>query len=759
MNQAPNDTTQSQAKDSTAQDINLSAEWTVAKRAIQYAEAGYTIFPIFEMRGNRCSCGNVECRSPGKHPRTAAGHNEATADPEQVKAWWNTWPEANIGYRPKDNEIVLDIEKEGLENGLLISLIKLFGPLPTTRMNNTGGGGQHHFFTLPEGAPEIKNRAKVFDGMDIRTVKGYVILPPSNHASGNKYEWEARAGERVQELPMEWCNGIATGQTTKEPTRNTLLHHKYAEGSRNNSMFNMASAARGKGKSESQILTEIRRENKRLCSPPLPDAELKKIAESVAKFKPGALDVADEEAEQIRIARLRNLVTGEVNNQKLDHMELLKACNEVNHIRKPKEQINCYAAYADGVYVTGPAAQNEMMATIKDVLGQCKEALGWDAQRLYNSRTNTEFWNQARIAAISTTVEEWDRDNYKLNVLNGVLDLITGELLPHSPDYLMTKQATVIFNKSKKCPWWDKVIERQLGTGDKARYFQAICGRLLTGDVSDKAFYLLYGPTDTGKSKILGTIASLLGTYAVRASRETFVESSFDNTRWEVANWVGARLVHVQEFKPEDYWHEPLLKDISGGDEISAAQKHMKPFTYQPKCKIVMATNHIPMSNTMDSSFEDRVRILPFENQIPKAEQDPNLSQRFLGEFSGILNYMLKGIDIIEEIGLGVPDWMEEHIDFYKVAEDPLSLFAENALTEAKNKKIQATYLFHRYEEYMRILDIDPLTQTAFGKAMKHKGHKTSMSAGKTYYVNVALRERDNWWKKDNQTDLGTIGE
>jgi len=722
--------------------------------ALSYARNGLNIFPVHSIKDGICSCrGSPKCK-PGKHPRTSNGLLAATSDLHQVEEWWTKWPDANIGYRPSAREIVLDIEKEGLKRGLLGELIKRFGPLPTGKTSQTGGGGMHLFFTLPEGAPEIKSSAKVFDCLDIRTVKGYVILPPSNHMSGNSYAWKKEGGTEVPEMPMNWCIGIAQAQSTKAAPNNNAGPKKYTEGSRNHSMFKMASAAIGKRKEPQEVLKELRRENKRLCSPPLPDKELKMIAESAAKYGPNENTIHDEELEQIRIAKLQNLVTGEPNNQKIDHVALMRACDEVNKVRKLKEQKEQYAAYARGVYVTGPAAQNEILTTAKGLLEDYKEALGWDVQRLFTSRTRTEFWNQVYLEAIQTAITEWDQDDYKLNVYNGVIDLITGELLKHSPDYLMTKQATVSYNKSAKCPWWEKVIARQLKEEERRKYFQGLCFRLLTGDMNEKAFYLIVGPTDTAKSLILNTVAGILGPYAARATRETFIETYHENPRWEVASWIGKRLVYVQEFKPADYWFEPLLKDWTGGESITAAKKHMHEMTFKPKGKIVMATNNIPMSRSMDGAFVNRVRIIPFESQIPKTEQDYNMQQRFIGEFSGILNWMLAGIDAIDEIGLGVPDWMQEYLDFYKVETDPLNGFAENCLTPAGGVEIAAAALYQTYAEYMRMLGANPTNLTNFGSHMGAKGYRKKEYNTGYRYRDIKVKPQTEWLKKDTQTAL-----
>ena len=237
--------------DSVREDKAVSLSLDMKGYALSYAKQGMDIFPVHSIKDGICSCrGSIKCK-PGKHPRTSNGLLAATHDLHQVEVWWTKWPDANIGYRPGEKEIVLDIERDGLRNGLIGRLIKQFGPLPTGRTSATGGGGMHLFFTLPEGAPEIKSSAKVFDSLDVRTSKGYVILPPSNHVSGNSYAWKREGGAKVPELPMEWCDGIAQAQATRTAPTTINGAGKYTEGARNHSLFKMASAAIGKGK-ESQ---------------------------------------------------------------------------------------------------------------------------------------------------------------------------------------------------------------------------------------------------------------------------------------------------------------------------------------------------------------------------------------------------------------------------------------------------------------------------------------------------------------------------
>lgn len=133
--------------------------------ALDYARAGYEVFPLIER---------------AKAPLTAHGLLDATTDYDQIEWWWRRWPNANVGMRLPENTIALDIDPRS--GGTLDQL----GQVPPTWEQRTGGGGWHLLFRF-RGSP----RGKLADaqGVDIKGRAGYLVVEPSIHPSGTRYEW------------------------------------------------------------------------------------------------------------------------------------------------------------------------------------------------------------------------------------------------------------------------------------------------------------------------------------------------------------------------------------------------------------------------------------------------------------------------------------------------------------------------------------------------------------------------------------------
>jgi hypothetical protein len=161
----------------------------LADAAEAYAANGWAVFPLHSVKAGRCSCGHADCDNPGKHPRIANGFHKASTDVEQVREWWKRWPDAPIGGAVQPGCWVLDedqragghLERQRLEHE--------HGPLPFTLRQTTGGGGFHWVFAVPEGCA-VRQMAKFAPGLDTRAAgKGYIILAPSLHKSGKRYQW------------------------------------------------------------------------------------------------------------------------------------------------------------------------------------------------------------------------------------------------------------------------------------------------------------------------------------------------------------------------------------------------------------------------------------------------------------------------------------------------------------------------------------------------------------------------------------------
>lgn len=267
--------------------------------AIQYAERGWPVFPCHSIRADCCTCGKHNCPSPGKHPHTRNGCKDATTDIEQIKKWWQHWPDANVAIATgsMSGVVALDVDpKHGGENSLA-DLIAKHGELPLTTEQATGGGGIHFLFAHPGGV--IGNRTGVRPGLDIRGDGGYIITAPSTHASGRQYKWKPECGpHEIRPAPLpDWLREVmlqrnphSNGNSNGDVADTDLLLHRATqyvakvgvaiEGERNNTAFNLAgnlAAFEVEGTSlrlsEQQIIELMQTWNDQ-CDPPLVDTEL-----------------------------------------------------------------------------------------------------------------------------------------------------------------------------------------------------------------------------------------------------------------------------------------------------------------------------------------------------------------------------------------------------------------------------------------------------------------------------------------------------
>lgn len=188
----------------------------VAAAAEEYAARGWQVLPVHHPGPDGvCSCANGQCSSPGKHPRTARGFKDATTDLETIRAWFARWPNSNVAIRTGSASglVVLDVDPRngGLES--LAQLIREHGQLPDTVVAATGGGGFHFFFRYPSGR-QVPKRT-LADGIDLCSDGGYVIVAPSLHASGRRYEWLESPNQRPPAALPGQLIDLATASWTR----------------------------------------------------------------------------------------------------------------------------------------------------------------------------------------------------------------------------------------------------------------------------------------------------------------------------------------------------------------------------------------------------------------------------------------------------------------------------------------------------------------------------------------------------------------
>lgn len=178
--------------------------------ALAYARLGHAVFPLHGVTARRCTCADPDCRSPGKHPRTAHGAHDASTDPDVLTRWWTETPSANVGMALTGLAVV-DVDPRNGGDGTLEILTAKHGALPDTATALTGGGGVHYLYLAP---PDVKLPGALGKGVDLKHGPGaYIVVAPSIHASGVAYAWEASSDLLNGMLPVSLPDWIATRPT------------------------------------------------------------------------------------------------------------------------------------------------------------------------------------------------------------------------------------------------------------------------------------------------------------------------------------------------------------------------------------------------------------------------------------------------------------------------------------------------------------------------------------------------------------------
>ena len=255
---------------------NATATGTLLDAALEYARMGWPVFP---------------CHRTGHQPLVERGFYAATCDEKAVRAWWTQWPGAAIGLRTGDvsGVFAVDIDPRNGGDAYLAQLEGEHGDLPASVESQTGGDGRHVLLTWP-GRPVPCSTGKIGPGIDIKGDGGYVILPPSDHASGQQYHWlpaHEPGSREVADAPT-WLLGmiesfvapIVAGSTSAD------AGDEIPEGYRNRTLASQAGHMRQIGMAAEEIAPALHAINARRCSPPLDDREVDQIALSVGRYDP-----------------------------------------------------------------------------------------------------------------------------------------------------------------------------------------------------------------------------------------------------------------------------------------------------------------------------------------------------------------------------------------------------------------------------------------------------------------------------------------
>lgn len=300
---------------------------------------------------------------------------------------------------------------------------------------------------------------------------------------------------------------------------------------------------------------------------------------------------------------------------------------------------------------------------------------------------------------------EFDNDNLLFNCQNGIIDLCTGKLLQHDKKYLMSKICPVSFDPNAKSELWENfLMETTQEDTQLIKYLQRAVGYSLTGDTREEILFFIHGPTATGKSTFIEAIQKIVGEYSRTTDFETFLQTKFNaSVRNDIARLAGARFVFSVEVDNGEYLAEATIKQIVGGDTITARHLYQEYFEFQPKLKLWLVANHKPEITASDSAMWRRIHCIPFVRTIPKARRDPSIKLRLKDiELSGpaILAWAVQGCLEWQEFGLNPPPIVLEATEQYHSDMDYITKFTDENCYIAPNMQASIGALYRTYTNW-----------------------------------------------------------
>lgn len=348
---------------------------------------------------------------------------------------------------------------------------------------------------------------------------------------------------------------------------------------------------------------------------------------------------------------------------------------------------------------------------------------------------------------IKVSDDELDTDNYLFNVNGITLNLKNGKGFPPEPKNLITKKSKFVYDKEAKCPTWDLFL-MQIFNKDKdlIRFVQKAMGYSLSGDVTEQCLFILWGTGANGKSTFLNVLQELFGDYACTTGTETFMKKTSEQSN-DLARLKGIRLVTTTEVEQGKALSESLIKQITGGDEITARFLYGEYFSFKPTFKIFMATNHKPKIRGADNGIWRRIKMIPFTVTIPAEQRDKTLTEKLIAENSGILNWLIQGYAMWRKEGLNEPNAIREANEEYRMDMDAVGTFVNDCfdIDATLRWRLPNQMLYQTYIKWCNVNNERVMSQKWLTMRMSEKGFKRMVSNNGRIWLGLARKPQ---WEK-----------
>lgn len=361
-------------------------------------------------------------------------------------------------------------------------------------------------------------------------------------------------------------------------------------------------------------------------------------------------------------------------------------------------------------------------------------------------------------ASNTITVEFKVSERYPDFADNGTYDLRDYSFREHNWEDFLTMQTSFNHTVSRdvKCKRWEKFIkEVTQNDADKADFLQRALGYSMLGMSNEECMFILHGKTTrNGKSTLLNTIETMLGDYAkvapvgmiCRGDRQKDAEAASPT----LAGLKGKRFVTMSESNEYGKLDEEKIKQLTGGEEISARALYQSAITFKPQFTLWLSCNDLPMVTDKSLFASERIKVVEFNRHFSPEEQDTHLKDELCEQssMSGIFMWLVRGYIHYKERGLAMSGSLKSVVTKYERDNDLVLQFLENRCErvpeESSPTVIKAKDLYNAFKIWAKSEGAYILSARKFNSEMERHPEwfdRKSTSSGYATYCGLKLKE------------------
>lgn len=591
--------------------------------AYSYLNFDLPIIPLCSYNHRGCSDKHKgRCKSPGKAPvlKNWSEHKHTTE--EHLEEWFGYNKYSNLGLvlGQTENWNIVGVDIDGDLGEQTFQAITQTEDVPDT-WEFTSGNGRRLLYLLPDGMMTKKNKVAWAEGHEELAfiAQGQqTVIPPSIHPSGRTYQWKeghspfdsdiamapqwliekVQVKETVETLP--W---VAAGEQLSVPVVVDEMQQQITAGGRSDHMTRFVGSLCAKRNiPKATILQTALMQNRQFCSPPLTDAEIEAMVESIyasEMHKHQATLARQRRRQELHPMALAELFEANLNNAGTFWMYNQSKGKMYSTTSQQGPWIMLEDEVAQAEIATFIASQDASMATTAKIIEVYK-------QMVLRSINNNGDGNDLNLG-----------DNPysdKIALMNGVFDWKNQTLEPWSPKFKHTTliEATWEDNAKESGAWsmWQEALRSWIPDEKTIMFLQEYIGYALLPSCKMRTAVFLHGEGANGKSLFIDVV-NLLFAKSSMVTNPTALGSRFGSSCI-----IDKLLVVCSDIDSTYLDKTGTLKQIIAGDRVRAEYKGGKEFDFVPVCKLLFSANKLPKSADKTHGWYSRLQLVHFPRQF-----------------------------------------------------------------------------------------------------------------------------------------------